>query len=299
MIQPLSVHSPLEPHVSTQSVAANDLRAPLLNQPRSPWMQWSDGALAVLEESRRGRFNDQARNSLVDSRIAEISAKINLALEVAALARKDVQLVRQDMALGLKESEWALKEDTALAMLKQTKVIRQARTYTAKPKLARLQESLDELSTVLRFELFDRIMQVIDQDFKAQLSYVEIASLKAAKCNWVGCFVDSDDLVLTPGQLRTIARKASTALPPPTLTLFLYAHRAARLGSATDTPGAECQRTVDGVPLDVLYAQEFVTAHASAASYDALFFIGGRVPREGIRSEIAEVEAEVAELERV
>ncbi|KAJ7778186.1 hypothetical protein B0H16DRAFT_1846203 [Mycena metata] len=85
--------------------------------------------------------------------------------------------------------------------------------------------------------------------------------------------------------------------------------------SATDTPGggarvplsltyaeaalAECQRTVDGVTLDVRYAYDFLAAHASAPSYDTLFFVGGRDPREGIQSEIAEVEAEVAELERV
>ncbi|KAJ7778185.1 hypothetical protein B0H16DRAFT_1711720 [Mycena metata] len=160
-------------------------------------MQWADGALAVLEESRRG--------------LAEISAKINLALEVAALAKKDVQLLRQDMALGLKDSEFALK-DTSLAF----QDAELARKDSHMDKLARLQGSLDELSTVLRFELFDRIMQVIDQDFKAQLSYAEIASIKAAKCNWVGYFIDSDELALTPAQLRTIARKASPALPPPT-----------------------------------------------------------------------------------
>ncbi|KAJ7778174.1 hypothetical protein B0H16DRAFT_1448839 [Mycena metata] len=296
---PTSESAPLKPRVGTQSVAANkgssfgfSLDLPGCSGPTERWPCWKSH-----DEGKCHFINFDAKALTYPSRIAEISAKINLALEVAALARKDTELALKQTELALKDSELALK---------QTKVIRQALTYTAKSKLARLQESLDELSTVLRFELFDRIMQAIDQDFKAQLSHTEIASLKAAKCNWVGCFIDSDDLALTPthGQLRTIARKASPALPPPTLALFLYARRAARLGlrdrharrwarvplSLTYTGAAlaaECQRT------------DFVAAHASTPSYDALFFVGGRDPREGIRSEIAEVEAEVAELERV
>ncbi|KAJ7031921.1 hypothetical protein C8F04DRAFT_1108622 [Mycena alexandri] len=269
---------------------------------------------AEIAELARGASNlsSLTRKLTHCFRLAETSAKTDQVLKELAITKKEVEITKKE--LGITKKELGITK-------KQLALTKRALARILNRELSQLKNSLADLNVILPFELFDRIMKAVDQDIKAQLTPEDLTLMEVTKCNWIGAFIDIQtgvsDVAITR-EVRAVANKVYAALSREDLALFLYARHAARhLGlqkryalwhpiptleyaKVALATFAAMDGTMFDVSLNVQYAQDFVASHTSTCpSGISLFLDSAWDPRERIEVEIAEVEADLAEVEQM
>ncbi|KAJ7778180.1 hypothetical protein B0H16DRAFT_1683495 [Mycena metata] len=244
---------------------------------------------SILEETRR--------------ELAQLAAKTDFAI-------KSAELVTEKAVSATKKAESA----TAMAesATKKAASCQEALLCDWRQRIIHLRKSLVDLNAVLRFELFDRLMKAVDKDVKLHLSADELNLVRAAKCNWVGSFIDFQTCTVPTAitlEVRAVANKAYAVLSREDFALFVYARHVARhVGKEVQhalqhpTPTVEYAKialatfaaadgSISAECLDLEHAQKVVEMHTMPDRLNMLLFLGaGQDPREEIEDEIARLE---------